>query len=329
METSNKTLDAIKSEGLAISQRELVNVFGPKASGNLSSAEIQKLYQDMPGALARNQERDEVFGTHEGLIARSGQFSEHQRKLLERLKEQGKAGGGIDVAFLLMIDDIKSTQQKIKENTDRLEKLDRYEEALTGVIESIENGGEVALNPDGSLQDADAEAAVKEFEENYGRSVDRTDPEALSEVLEFVRTEKRQTEVTLEELKEKENVSIENAKQLSGFDDRELKEFFEVKSYGEAEVVGTTLSLSEDEVIRTAVVSSGLDGEDQDFLLSFLDDPQKVEASPALGTSNPFAKGDARNEFSNVSDKKVDEGVAPKVSSENKIVIGPAQAQNN
>lgn len=105
METSNKTLDAIKSEGLAISQRELVNVFGPKASGDLSAAEVQKLYQDMPGFLARNQERDEVFGTHEGLIARSGKRDEEYRRLVEQRKAQGEKSGGIDIAFLQMIQD--------------------------------------------------------------------------------------------------------------------------------------------------------------------------------------------------------------------------------
>ena len=105
METSNKTLDAIKSEGLAISQRELVNVFGPKASGDLSAAEVQKLYQDMPGFLARNQERDEIFGTHEGLIGRSGKKDQDHRRLLDRQKQQGKEDGGIDIAFLQMLQD--------------------------------------------------------------------------------------------------------------------------------------------------------------------------------------------------------------------------------
>lgn len=102
---SNTTLDLIKSEGLAISQRELVNVFGPKASGDLSAAEVQKLYQDMPGFLARNQERDEIFGTHEGLIGRSGKKDQDHRRLLDRQKQQGKEDGGIDIAFLQMLQD--------------------------------------------------------------------------------------------------------------------------------------------------------------------------------------------------------------------------------
>ena len=104
-ESNMTTLDLIKSEGLAISQRELVNVFGPKASGNLNAAEIQKLYQDMPGFLARNQERDEIFGTHEGLISRSGKKDEDHRRLVEQRKAQGEKGGGIDIAFLQMIQD--------------------------------------------------------------------------------------------------------------------------------------------------------------------------------------------------------------------------------
>ena len=93
-------IDEIKNAGLGISQRELVNVFGPKASGNLTAADIQKMHQDMPGALARKQADDEVFGIHDGLMARSGHFSEHQRKLIERLKGEGRADNGFNILLL-------------------------------------------------------------------------------------------------------------------------------------------------------------------------------------------------------------------------------------
>lgn len=100
MTTPEVKLQEFKTAGLGISLRELANVFGPRADGALTQSDIEKMVQDMPGALARKQAGEEVFGIHDGLISRSGHFSEHQRKLIERLREQGKSDGSMNILLL-------------------------------------------------------------------------------------------------------------------------------------------------------------------------------------------------------------------------------------
>ncbi|MEM7263180.1 MAG: hypothetical protein AAF488_14410, partial [Planctomycetota bacterium] len=55
--------------------------------------DIENAIQDAPGIAARAKENEQLMsdGSVEGLTARTGQFSEHQKKLLERLKAQGRA----------------------------------------------------------------------------------------------------------------------------------------------------------------------------------------------------------------------------------------------
>ena len=66
--------------------------------------------------------------------------------------------------------------EQIAGDRERLEELDRQEQALKAVIAKYQQTGEIDLDKDGRLDNKHAEAAVREYEERTGKKVDRSDP---------------------------------------------------------------------------------------------------------------------------------------------------------
>lgn len=96
-------LEDFKHSSLSVVKPPLGMSFAPFATGiPTDPAELEKLIQDAPGIVARAKENEQLMseGSVEGLTARTGQFSEHQKKLLERLKSQGRANDGFNILLL-------------------------------------------------------------------------------------------------------------------------------------------------------------------------------------------------------------------------------------
>lgn len=103
MVTPRDKLEDFKHSGLSVVKPPLGMSFAPFATGiPADPTELEKLIQDAPGILSRAKENEQLMsdGSVEGLTARTGQFSEHQKKLLERLKSQGRANDGFNILLL-------------------------------------------------------------------------------------------------------------------------------------------------------------------------------------------------------------------------------------
>jgi|GEM_PF-4264631 len=103
MVTERDKLEDFKYSSLSVVKPPLAATFSPYATGiPTDPKDVEKLIQDAPGIVARAKENEQLMsdGSVEGLTARTGQFSEHQRKLLQRLKSQGRANDGFNILLL-------------------------------------------------------------------------------------------------------------------------------------------------------------------------------------------------------------------------------------
>lgn len=103
-----------------------------------------------------------------------------------REKERRRRGGDISTQLLLqqqLENQIAANNEQITRNNERLEVLDRYQSGLERHLEKLKNGEAIERNEDGSLKDADAETAIREHEEKYGVTVDRTDADKVQNIL--------------------------------------------------------------------------------------------------------------------------------------------------
>lgn len=86
------------------------------------SAPDEKSALDQPGQAARVKENDELMsnGSIEGVTERSGQWDRYNRTLRERMGENGKKSGRMDIAFLELLNEIDRLNVEIKALDDRI-----------------------------------------------------------------------------------------------------------------------------------------------------------------------------------------------------------------
>ncbi len=163
-----------------------------------------------------------------------------------------------------LIEQIEARNRQIAENLERLEVLAKQESALQRQIDRLRRGEEPTRNPDGSLRDEDAEAAVREYEDRYGVTLDRTDADQVALVLQGVRDEQ------LRIRRENEDLAADNAR------DREMAlnmganpdsipatvQALESTNAGRRSLDNATAHLT-DEVQRETVVESLFAGDDK------------------------------------------------------------------
>ncbi len=106
---------------------------------------------------------------------------------------RNRASGGDLLTHLLLQQQldaaIAANNEQIARNNQRLAVLDRYQTGLERHLDKLDSGEEIELNEDGSLKNADAEAAIREYEDKYGVKVDRTDLDSVRHVLRGVQAE--------------------------------------------------------------------------------------------------------------------------------------------
>ncbi|SFF97178.1 hypothetical protein SAMN05518801_104257 [Novosphingobium sp. CF614] len=89
-----------------------------------------------------------------------------------------------------IISQIEARNRQIAENLKRLEILDKQETALQDHLARLRRGEKAELDEDGKLENKDAEAAVREYEERYGVTVNRNDAAQIAVILQGVRDQK-------------------------------------------------------------------------------------------------------------------------------------------
>lgn len=193
----NKTED-FKDNGLTVVSRKLSDLFGELAQGtDLNAQDIERIVLNAPGEAARAKQNDEMMsaGSIAGMTPLSGQFSEHQRKLLERLKNQGRSDNAFNILLLdalqnntlpsfiadqvfddMSDDDVTALVADIEEQTGR--PFEAYAKDILGddLPERIAGESEAdyqrrvlkdltaeMLNPDGSVKPEYADDPIVQF----------------------------------------------------------------------------------------------------------------------------------------------------------------------
>lgn len=118
-------LEDFKYSSLSVVKPPLAAAFAPFATGIPTDLrDIEKAIQDAPGAAARAKENEELMseGSIAGVIAKGSDWEGYNREIRERLKANGRAGG-IDVAFLAMLDEIERLSIEIAALETQIETL--------------------------------------------------------------------------------------------------------------------------------------------------------------------------------------------------------------
>lgn len=144
---------------------------------------------DITGLLSEKGVLNTLFSTNNGLlnpteiqaamnalrarIERKNQDRDNEKRRDQQKQEKPNSEKTQELAMQTMLTEIART---IEANNERLRVLERQQDALGKHLALLLAGEPVELSEDGSLKDADAEAAVKDYEEAKNITVDRTDP---------------------------------------------------------------------------------------------------------------------------------------------------------
>ncbi|KPM17708.1 hypothetical protein [Citromicrobium sp. WPS32] len=102
------------------------------------------------------------------------------RKSLEQQEKERKERIQRDQLLLLQLQRI---DRQIAWHQGEIEKLQSDKGAIQSYLQKLESGEKPDLNPDGSLKDAALEEKIKSYEEKYGIKVDRSDPDAIRDLI--------------------------------------------------------------------------------------------------------------------------------------------------
>lgn len=131
--TPDKVQEFKQSIQLAVSPK-LAHEFSALAQGSaFNEHDFERIILNAPGEAARAQENEILAsnGSIESQIARSGQFSDHQRRLLEE-RRTGKSANGMDVAFLQLLSDIEAMDRRLAELRGEIDQYEAKFEAQYG-----------------------------------------------------------------------------------------------------------------------------------------------------------------------------------------------------
>jgi len=177
--------------------------------------------------------------------------------------------------------------------------LNEYEDALDRCIDALERGEELPRNPDGSLQDEDAEKAIREYEEEHGVTVDRSDLDALNRVLGWIHDEQGHVLDGLE-------VNDAKAKDLGLSDRTEHSQIISVmvtaESLDEQLIVDKAVADLGDDQARVAASTINETEDDQEYVQKSVGNDAS-ESIFSIGDENPFASGDLTNVFETASNE--------------------------
>ena len=104
--------------------------------------------------------------------------------------ERGKHDDEQRFVLAQLISQIEARNRQIEENIKRLAILDRQETALQEQLARLRSGEKAELDENGRLRNKDAEAAIHEYEQRYGVTVDRNDGAQIATILRGVQDEK-------------------------------------------------------------------------------------------------------------------------------------------
>lgn len=99
---------------------------------------------------------------------------------------------------------IEARNRQIEENLKRYAALERQDSALSQHLDRLRRGEKADLDTNGKLRDAEAEAAIREYEDRYGVTVDRNDADQIAVILQGIRDEK------LRIMRENEDLAADN-----------------------------------------------------------------------------------------------------------------------
>ena len=102
------------------------------------------------------------------------------RKSLEQQEKERKERIQRDQLLLLQLQRI---DRQIAWHQGEIEKLQSDKGAIQSYLQKLESGEKPDLNPDGSLKDAALEEKIKKYEDAYGIKVDRSDPDAIRDLI--------------------------------------------------------------------------------------------------------------------------------------------------
>ncbi|MDE8653848.1 hypothetical protein [Novosphingobium album (ex Liu et al. 2023)] len=88
-----------------------------------------------------------------------------------------------------IIEQIEARNRELADNLKRLAELDDQEAALEKHLARLREGEAPELDAQGSLRDKKAEAAIREYEQRYGVTVDRADAAQIAVILQGIRDE--------------------------------------------------------------------------------------------------------------------------------------------
>jgi len=285
-------LQAIRDAGAALVTLGGVDAFevAPKADYELHNEELSARHREhennvlLSGGLLEGLGRANAFLDRKRADQADRRSSEDQRK--------------DSTALLLLINEI---QDQLTELTAEYQRYDEAGNALDDFIAALESGEAPELNEDGSLKNEKAEALIREYEEKFGVAVDRTDPEALKAVAEYIKEKKNELAQEVDEqnaVKEKATEMLTpHMREASGVVallendtldpvvvDKALQEIDPEEIAAASELLIAEANDSE-RAVEEALAADGFD--------LFVDEP--------IGSENAFIRGEASSEFNAVS----------------------------
>lgn len=180
---------------------------------------------------------------------------------------------------------------------ERIRLLQGYQDALQRHLEKLKNGEDIEKNADGSLKDQQAEEAIRAYEEQYGVTVDRDNPDQISDVLRVHKEDERLNAAEYNH-KHKEYSELREQADKIGMLSSEEAIKSDKDSLRNRGIIGAAelLTQAENEEVKAEIIASrgfktkyeegALDAAEGNF---FLD--------TEIGSQNPFSKGEISGTF--------------------------------
>ena len=110
-----------------------------------------------------------------------------ERQEEKRRQDEKKSDGDSKLHLAELLLDL---ERQVRANNERIALLGQYHDALSLHLQKLLSGEEIELNPDGSLANEMAEAAIKHYEAENNIRVERHDPVGVKNALDNVDQER-------------------------------------------------------------------------------------------------------------------------------------------